>query len=548
MKKLIFCCLLLLCCSSWSNKMSPPNVTLNFLNPLPDTVFFGETTRIQILMEYTNLGTNNTWILPNYMSMELAELPDDNCSSFGPNIQAYGTGICHMNAVITTNEFKNIEGPIIYRTKEKKNGKIGDFSFYSPYFNIKVIPHGLSMATTPVQQATATIPFSYDIKKDIYYFDENKLAGQNTIATMDQESINKLNVLGLHFSPEALSITGTPNQTGTFYFNVGATNTLSTAHYTRLAINIGINPKDKPVFKKDNNIPTATAGEKFSLDMMTLLETNKEFMVSNQIKFNIDPNQVSPKWLSINPEKPTLLEGMPDISDSGKEFKITLNATSNTGGRAVPLTITIPVALDPEQKPVMKYFEMKGIVGNRIYMDLSSLIIDPAHDPSLKININNITPQVDWLYVPSSNSLVLEGYIPYEALGQKYLITLQANTKTGGSSDPIMVPLQIIQDKELIPQFKQENPIMNLVYPGQPYFYDFVEHQDVFPEYDDIPYTIKFADGSKPPAWLKIENNKLIAELVPNTVNSDFDIDLVISNTPGGESTPVTLSLTVIDD
>lgn len=553
MKKLILCSLMFLCCSSWGN-IAPQNsftsksgfLSLELLAPPPPTMYFGETIRIPMVMKYYNLGTRKYWsTLPlSFVGLELAERTGDKCPWLGGNKQSYDYGVCHMNIIINGYVFQNLSININY------TADVGSWYTTIPVFPfiIKVIPHRLSMTTIPQQKATANIRFEYNIKNAVHYYEENRLGGQNTTATIDPISKQKLNNIGLSFYPETLSISGTPNQTGTFEFKIGATNKLSTSAYTTLTINIGVNPKDKPIFKTDNkNIPIATASKKYSLDMMSLIKPKAGFMVSNQIKFSIDPNQARPSWLQINPNNPTLLEGIPDINDAGKELKVTLIATSNTGGASNPtLTITIPVAFDSERKPEIKYFEMEQLPGSQIFRDLSSLINDPAHDPSLKVSIDKIVPAIDWLNISGSNPLMLEGSIPSDAVGQKYLITLKANTKAGGPSKAITVPLQVSLDERLTPQFKRENPIMNMVYPGQPYFYDFVEYKDVFPEYDDIPYTIKFAKNSNHPSWLKIENNKLISELVPDTVKSNFDISLVISNLPGGESIPIKLFLIVM--
>lgn len=558
MKKLILCCLMSLCCSTWGSNApqvsfaSPfPIVNISFPTPPPATMYIGETIRIPMLIQYINLWTYKTWTLLPHTTVELAALSGDQCPWLvGPKQDktAYWQGFCHMNIVVTASEFTTINGYLIYTIKGNRGRDKWNDPFHTPYLLIKVIPHKLSMTTIPIQKATANIPFEYNIKNAVHYYEENRLGGQNTTATIDPISKQKLNNIGLNFYPETLSISGTPNQTGTFEFKIGATNRLSTSAYTTLTINIGVNPKDKPVFKTDNkNIPTATASKKYSLDMMSLLKPKAGFMVSNQIKFSIDPNQARPSWLQINPNKLNLLEGIPDINDAGKELKITLIATSNTGGASNPtLTITIPVAFDLEKKPKIKLFEMKELAGNQIYMDLSGLITDPAQDSSLKVNIEKIVPNITWLKVTSSPALVLEGSIPPDTAGQKYLITLRAHTKTGGSSDAITIPLQVSLDKSRTPRFKRNNPILNLIYPGQSYFYDFVENQDIFPDYSVTPYTIKFADSDEHPSWLKIKDNKLLAELVPDDIDSDFNIHLVISNIPGGESTPITLGLTVM--
>lgn len=190
---------------------------------------------------------------------------------------------------------------------------------------------------------------------------------------------------------------------------------------------------------------------------------------------------------------------------------------------------------------------MEQLAGSQFYTDVLTHISSPAREANPKIILEKVAPKADWLHVSELNSTALEGVIPLDTTGQKYLITLRASTVAGGASNAITIPLQISVDNERTPQFKAANPHLPLVYPGQDYFYDFVEHQDVFPEYEDAPYTIEFAKEYEYPTWLKLEKNKLFAENVPDDLEpaSDITIYVVLKNTPGGSSRVIPLSLTV---
>ncbi|MDR3502789.1 MAG: hypothetical protein P4L79_09420, partial [Legionella sp.] len=109
----------------------------------------------------------------------------------------------------------------------------------------------------------------------------------------------------------------------------------------------------------------------------------------------------------------------------------------------------------------------------------------------------------------------------------------------------LRVPMQISIDETLTPQFRQDNPQLPLLIPGQPFAHDFVANRDVWPEYENMPYEISFAEDYTPPQWLKLENNKLFSVANVPMATKDIEVTLVIKNIPGGVSNPITLSLTV---
>jgi hypothetical protein len=80
----------------------------------------------------------------------------------------------------------------------------------------------------------------------------------------------------------------------------------------------------------------------------------------------------------------------------------------------------------------------------------------------------------------------------------------------------------------------------------QPYLYDFVKNNAVYPDYEAEPYRIEFAPDEQPPDWLRIENNQLIADDVPELTGTSLKLNIVISNTAGGSSDPLPLILTIM--
>jgi hypothetical protein len=190
---------------------------------------------------------------------------------------------------------------------------------------------------------------------------------------------------------------------------------------------------------------------------------------------------------------------------------------------------------------------LEKLAGTNIYEDLSSYIKDPAHDTNLKVILEKIEPANTWLSISPLHPTVLEGTVPDTATGQQYQLTLKANTSEGGSSESVIIPLQIHIDKEQTPQFKAANPLLPMLHPGQPFFYDFVANRDVYPEFEDAPYEIKFSEDFSPPSWLRIEENKLISDLFEGNIDDEINIKIKIKNIPGGSSGVYLLSLTVMN-
>ena len=179
--------------------------------------------------------------------------------------------------------------------------------------------------------------------------------------------------------------------------------------------------------------------------------------------------------------------------------------------------------------------------------DLHDSIIDPSGDGSLILIIDKTEPVAPWLAISPVNPTTLTGTVPDDATGQHYQINLRANSRSGGSSDLVKIPLQIARDERLSPHFKAANPELPIAYPGQPFIHDFVANRDVLPEYEDLPYIIELAEGYDNPVWLRIEDNQLIADLVPETSESTYQVYLTIKNVPGGKSEVVSSTLFVMN-
>ncbi|ARH01210.1 Ig domain-containing protein [Legionella micdadei] len=536
MKWVLFCLLNLISVMAMA---LPPWVQFQNLTPFENTVYFGERKVIKIKMTHRFLKYAQEWYLPPGIQLIL---DGGVCPPLisGPIYFPF-TGDCYFSLIISGDKLGHkIIGSNMYHLVGGEGGLFWDDWPLIP-FVVNVIPHSLSMTNIPIQTGTANIPFALDLKKFVNYYGENVQAGVPPQAELIPASQD-----GLFFDPSSFAIVGTPTRTGTYVFSIGATNAYGRAAPTQLIINVGVNPSDKPVFKTHNYIPSATPGKDYRLNLVELLES-KHFQPNSPVRFRIDQNEVHPKWLKVDGGGNNYLVGVPQLEDAGNEYEVTLIASTNTGGDSWPLKVRIPVATDPNSKPSIKPFSLEKSVGNEFSYDMRKQVIDPTNDPNPKLVIDHIEPQAEWLQISPIDPTLLTGSVPLDVTGQKYQITLRVNTRIGGDSYPIKVTLSIAADEERKPRFKDANPQMPTVYPGQPFYHDFVLNHDIFPEYEDTPYVVEFAQTHEKPCWLRIEDNKLIADLVPDLEEQFLQIYLTIQNVPGGKSEVIPLSLFVMN-
>jgi len=364
-----------------------------------------------------------------------------------------------------------------------------------------------------------------------------------TVVTAEPQSQD-----GLRFDPAKLTIAGTPTRSGLYTFTIGAGNNKATAAKRILNILVQTNVKDKPVFKTNPSIASAMPNQAWQLDLMSLLEPRPGFMVSNQVSFRIEKNLPHPDWLSIDEKNPTILKGRASSNQAGQVESVTLIATSNTGGESLPMTINIPVAYDPAKKPLIDTnISLTGTAGSEFHHDFRANISDPAQDGNLQILLDKIEPSTLVLNVSPYNPTELYGVAGKNDAGKEYKITLRAKTTIGGMSDAVSIPLNIAINKNKTPRFYAASPKLPLLYAGQSYEYDFVANNDVHPEYSDIPYVVELAKDANNPPWIRMENNKLIIDKVPNNLPQTQEVFITIKNVPGGQSEVYPLSLDVME-
>ncbi|CDZ78027.1 hypothetical protein BN59_02324 [Legionella massiliensis] len=522
-----------------------PNV--NFYNLKPDihTVFYGEQVVLPIYMDFTHLKTHQQWLFP-------ANVQPQNASGFCPpfiNSKIYiDIGFCFFNVVITgdrltANRLNNvISGVGLYRYYGSENGVHWDES-KDLRFSVEVIPHPLSMANLPLQNAIANLPVYVDLKRYVNYYDENIQAGSPAAAEVSPQQLD-----GLYYDPARFAIVGTPSRTGSYQFSIAVQNAFSKSAATKLYFDVGVNQRDKPAFRKNYQVASATPGLNYQLNLMEFIEPKASFLLSNPVHFRIDTNESHPDWLSIGGPGETVLQGTIPVYEAGTTRQVTIIASSNTGGDSEPLRLQIPIVIDPASKSHISPFVLKKSAGTEFEYDVRQHIFDPANDASLQLIIDKVEPAASWLRISPSSPTALIGTIPDNAVGQLYQVSLHTNTRIGGNSEVIKIQLAIDFDQEKRPRFKAENPQFPIASLGVPYEHDFVFNRDIYPDYEDEAYVVEFAESCSNPSWLRIEDNKLLSDQVPEDLDEQFyEICLTIKNKAGGKSEAIPLTLVAMN-
>ncbi|WP_428414108.1 hypothetical protein, partial [Legionella sp.] len=542
MNKLVLFCFMLLWGVCWAEEHPQesfssclsPFVQFSFPQGFPATIYDGQVLRVPMHMSYVHLRRNKVWSNVSNGRIYVANV-SGKCPAVTGDKATWHSGECDMVAVITGKGIgTTISGFLKYRVFGKRAHCRDPFDkpFVTPPFTTTVVRRPLSMQVIAPQNATVGVGFQYLLSNAVTNYWESVNSKAPVSLRMNPQHLSELNNLGLSFDPNDFSFKGTPNKAGSFKFLVGATNGQSLTSLVEMTINVQYNEKNKPRFKSNNSIFSATPYKKYQLNLMTLLENVPGFNITNQVTFKIDDNSKVKSGLALSAENHLVLEGEPNPALAGDMAILTVTATSNTGGDSKPYPLRIPVAYDSSKRPRIEPFELEQSVGAQFSVDLSQYLKDPAQDPSFAVKIDQIEPKLEKIddakafriQISSQNPKILEGYIPEHAVGKKYYITLHANTHTGGDSEKIRVPLQVSIDESLTPRFRQDNPQLPLLIPGQPFAHDFVANRDVWPEYENMPYELRFAEGYTPPPWLKLENNKLFSVVNVPIATKDIEV------------------------
>jgi hypothetical protein len=515
------------------------NVYFQNLTPNQQRVYYGEQIAIPFMMYYSNLQGYQTWSFPSNVAIQ--NNTPFTCPPSGNGPVYLQEGRCYFSLIIYGDQIGRVtKGGIYYLFG---NNRKDSWELPLPlYYSVLVIPHPLSMANIAVLTATANLPVYINLKPYVNYYDENALAGALPVADLQPAQLD-----GLYYDPARFAIVGKPTRVGTYQFSLGVGNENGKTTPINLTIEVGVNQRDKPVFKTDYPIASALPGKSYQLNLMELIEAKEKFVQNNPLHFRIDLNESHPSWFKISGKDKTLLMGDIPLSEAGLTQDLTIIASSNTGGDSKPLKIQIPIASDSASKPIINPFSLEKSVGVEFEQDVRQHISDSANDGSLQLIIDKVEPEAPWLKISPTNLTAFVGTVPLDAAGQVYQLSLHANTRTGGNSNEIKVLLSIAVDNEKVPRFKAANPQLPLFYPGTPFEHDFVVNNDIFPDYEVAPYIVELAAGYNNPSWVRIANNKIIADLVSEKIpKNKYEIYLTIKNVPGGRSGIIPLTLHVM--
>lgn len=510
--------------------------SMTFTGPSVVSMYPGETVKLPLRARKEGLwGTTMLTCLlwPQHIQFEAGS---DNCPSV-PKFDdvRYADGACLMNLVITGTK----AGQVIQGRLHLHLLIIHSHHIYSPYFTATVIPHPISMLSPGKARAIAGKPFNFSFKNYIRFFDENVQGGATPQGIVSPQKNN-----GLYFNPSTYAIVGTPEHIGTTTFRIAAKTNYGTAAAVELVIDVGLNKENKPKFKPSVELAAVNPGKPYQLALMDLVDM-KQLAAGDQLHFRLEPHQNDSDLFKIDPANDQLLIGHVPLTAAGQTLQVTVVAHSNTGGDSEPLTLTIPVAFDPALRPSIKPVTLFASRYDYFYQDIASLIDDPSGDGSLKLILEKVEPAAPWLGLSMHVSTALEGLIPAETTGMHYTLYLRATTMSGGSSELVKGSLTMKINPNLTPQFKSSKPILPILQPGTAYKYCIDEHRDVWPEYEDHPYTLELAEGSDSPDWLEIKDNCIEAQEVPLTLANIPLIWVVLRNIPGGAADPMPLELPV---
>lgn len=514
-----------------------PEVRFYNLTPHIHTVFYGEQVTLFMRMTYSYLKYYQEWRLPSTMKVQPYL---GVCAPFTNSKVDLLKGDCYFNLTIQGEQLGQVlNGLGLYFLHGSQKGLDSWNAIMDLGFFVTVIPHPLSMANIPSQYATANFPVYFDVKPYVNYYNENHQADASLKVDVFPKQLD-----GLFYDSSQLAIVGKAERTGHYQFHVIAENTYSKAAPVNLIFEVGINQHDKPIFKKNYSIADAVPGQNYQLNLLDLIEHKVHFLPHNAMTFRIDKNEPYPDWLTLGGNNKTVLLGKIPLDEAGGTRTVTLIASSNTGGDSEPLKLTIPIAIDTASKPLIDRFSLRKSAGTEFEYDVREHIFDPAHDNSLRLIIDHVEPAAPWLRISPANQTALLGTIPNEVTGQEYQVTLHVNTKTGGNSDLINIRLKIAADPLKTPRFRAANPQFPMLYPGTSFEHDFALNRDIVPDYEELPYVIELAEGYDNTPWLRIKNNRLIADLVPYDLEKQtYSIYLTIKNKPGGKSAVIPLVL-----
>lgn len=500
------------------------------------TAYFGEIVRIPVTMQHYNLKGKKTWLaLPG------AELTPVSGScppiNFYPTTESYkfNNGVCQLIISIRASyPGQIINGSYAYHV-EGDNGYADPHTwnnyFYTPEVWIKFLPHPLSMVNPEKMRAIAGKPFSMNLAKYISYYTENVNAGESPELTLTSN-----NPRGLIYNPQTLSITGTPDSTGYINFTARAHNKSSTSAPVTIDIEVSANPDSKPRLKSGVKMPAYSPEKSFEFNLMELVD-REQMALGDDLSFVMRTRLHDSLLFTIDPQNKRLLKATIPASEMSGVLTTTIAAVSNIGGESLPVTLEIPIAQDPAYKPSVQSLTLTTEAGKDYSRDYANVITDPSNDGSLRLLLDRVEPDAPWLQVSKYNKTTIEGRVPDDVYGRRYTLYLRVSNQVGGTSEPVVSYLNIQKNREFAPRFIQSKPqFLPELIPGQPYDYCFSEHEEIIPSYDRYPYIIRLSEKMRNPEWIRMKDNCLHADEVPDNLYFPPLAYIVVRNESGGDS------------
>lgn len=431
-----------------SSTLSPsfydyPVAEFSFNGSIPNEVYYHETVRIPVRMDYFNLKGSQSWYFPAHSTLTPT---GGSCPPFVPSNAVYGSSICFFNVIVDGDNLGQVvTGRVGYHTSSNGFGRelrqhTWDRWYYTSEFKVVTVPHPLSMVQIPRQKSVAGVSFQLPISPYILYALENKMGGYSpeviiTPETLDGLTVDKTNSL----------LKGTPTRTGEYHFKVSAKNSRVKTAPVDIVVNVEANPKDKPSFKK--NVPqiSLVPNQDVQINLMNLIEPSGSWMGTNQVHFRITWHNEPGKSFYIDETSGYLLKGRVSKDFLGQSAELTVIASSNTGGDSSPYLFKMDVSPDPALKPVINTHLEWTVQANHIfYEDLTNKILDKTNDPELSLLIDQTSPVAGWLTVSSDNLRAITGEVPEDLRGKTVSVILRASSKIGGLSDPVTVIFHVI--------------------------------------------------------------------------------------------------------
>lgn len=436
MNKIVFLCCGLLPLSLHAIPFEMPQAVLYFKEPVPQYVYLGESIRIPIKMDHSNLRKHIFWTFPPRTTLEQEQ---GICPSFIDTMQKYDDGSCDLALRINGNKLGTIFGAVslnVFNTVEDLPFEdTWNFLFSSPMIDVSIIPNPMYLRKVATQKATINQPFVFNLKSLIEFYDQNAAAG-----IVPQLDVSPKNLHGIYYDAERLSLVGIPNQIATLKFTINLIDNNGKIDSKDILIKVGAHKSYAPQYKQHETIPSAVPGQEYKINLLNLIENSSK---TNQISFRF--YGINPDFLDIKSNETIRLQGIIPQNFPSDELLCTLIASSNTGGDASPITIHIPIATDSSQAPFVQYFKIKAKSRTHFKENLAAYVVDNNQDKSLKILLDQVEPSAPWLTL-SGNTL--HGNIPDYAVDRNFRMTIRANTKIGGSSAPIYADLYIESNKK----------------------------------------------------------------------------------------------------